>query len=281
MAPRRQAQPRPVRIITAGPLAATVATPRVIEPDNWRADVAARLFCLLRRRCQVDCVHTRRTHHVATGLMALRQQIAPEIVMRSAGNFHPEWGYLFPANSFMHSLRIALVSIAIGATSGAVVVISLVERPGPTDENRPLAAHALVAEVPIVTAPGGAASLANTAAAARLPSSALITTPRSTPTAVASTEERSGTALLATAAASDDSAGSVETPSNVEAAPASPAPSAKVAVTKKASARRRHWQLATNGRNYRYYDRQFGPSFQSPGNRPFAQLGFGGPRNEW
>jgi hypothetical protein len=204
-----------------------------------------------------------------------------EIVMRSAGNFHPEWGYLFPAHSFIRSLRVALVSIAIGATSGAIVVISLVERPGSNDENRPLAAHALVAEVPIIAAPGGAASLANAAAAAGLRSPAPFAMPNPTATAVASAQEPSGTASPAAARASDNSAGSAETHPNVEAAPASPASSAKVAVTKKASARRRHWQLATNGRNYRYYDRQFGSSFQFPGNRPFAQLGFGGPRNEW
>jgi hypothetical protein len=201
--------------------------------------------------------------------------------MRSAGNFHPEWGYLFPANSFMRSLRVALVSIAIGATSGAAVVISLVERPGLSDEDTPLAAHALVAQVPVIAAPGGTASLANTTAAARLPSRPPFAMPASTATTVTSAHEPIGPASLAMAPAPDNSAGSVETPPNIEAAPASPAPSAKVAVTKKPSARRRHWQLATNGRNYRYYDRQFGPSFQYPGNRPFAQLGFGGPRNEW
>ena len=49
--------------------------------------------------------------------------------MRSAGNFHPEWGYLAPAPSFMRTVRIAVVATAIGATAGAGVVVSLVERP--------------------------------------------------------------------------------------------------------------------------------------------------------
>jgi hypothetical protein len=201
--------------------------------------------------------------------------------MRSAGNFHPEWGYLFPSHSLLRSLRIALVSIAIGATSGAVVVISLVERPGLSDENRPLAAHALVADVPVIAAPGGTASLANTPPAARLPSPAPFAMPASTATAVASAQEPSGTVSPASAPASDNSAGSVETPPNAKAAPTSPARSVKVAATKRPSSRRGAWQLATNGRSYRYYDRQFQSSFQFPGSRPLVQLGFGGPRNEW
>ncbi len=49
--------------------------------------------------------------------------------MRSAGNFHPEWGYLAPAPSFMRTARIALVATAIGATAGAIVVVSLVAAP--------------------------------------------------------------------------------------------------------------------------------------------------------
>jgi hypothetical protein len=88
--------------------------------------------------------------------------------MRSAGNFHPEWGYLAPAPSFMRSVRTALVATAIGAVAGAVVVVSLVGHPGTNDNNTSIAAHALVTtNAPVVTAPAVAAlPFGKTAAAA-------------------------------------------------------------------------------------------------------------------
>jgi hypothetical protein len=49
--------------------------------------------------------------------------------MRPAGNFHPEWGYLAPAPSFVRTVRIVMVAAAIGAIAGAAVVFSLVDRP--------------------------------------------------------------------------------------------------------------------------------------------------------
>jgi len=72
--------------------------------------------------------------------------------MRSAGNFHPEWGYLAPAPSFMRTVRVALVATAIGAVAGAVVVVSLVERPGSNDDTA-IAAHALLTRAPVITTP--------------------------------------------------------------------------------------------------------------------------------
>ena len=72
--------------------------------------------------------------------------------MRSAGNFHPEWGYLAPAPSFMRTVRIALVATAIGAVAGAVVVVSLVERPGSNDDSA-IAAHALLTQAPVIKTP--------------------------------------------------------------------------------------------------------------------------------
>ena len=33
--------------------------------------------------------------------------------MRYAGNFHPEWGYLAPAPSFLRTLRIVIVAAAV------------------------------------------------------------------------------------------------------------------------------------------------------------------------
>jgi hypothetical protein len=49
--------------------------------------------------------------------------------MRYARNFNPEWGYLAPMPSFVRTARIAIVAAVIGATAGAAVVFSLVDRP--------------------------------------------------------------------------------------------------------------------------------------------------------
>ncbi len=38
--------------------------------------------------------------------------------MRSTSNFHPEWGYLAPAPSFMRTARLVLLATAIGGTAG-------------------------------------------------------------------------------------------------------------------------------------------------------------------
>jgi hypothetical protein len=73
--------------------------------------------------------------------------------MRSAGNFNPEWGYLAPAPSFMRTARLVLVATAVGATAGAVVVLSLVERPAADAGKTSIAAHALVTSVQAATAP--------------------------------------------------------------------------------------------------------------------------------
>src|SRR5579872_3319456 len=86
--------------------------------------------------------------------------------MRSAGNFHPEWGYLAPAPSFMRTLRIALVATAIGATAGAVVVVSLVARPASGTADSSIAAHALVTGVPVVNSASAAVAPAPAQAAA-------------------------------------------------------------------------------------------------------------------
>ncbi len=43
--------------------------------------------------------------------------------MRSAANFHPEWGYLAPAPSFIRTARVVLVATAVGATVGAGAIL--------------------------------------------------------------------------------------------------------------------------------------------------------------
>ena len=87
--------------------------------------------------------------------------------MRSAGNFHPEWGYLAPAPSFMRTLRITLVATAIGATAGAVVVVSLVARPASGTADSSIAAHALVTGVPAVNSASAAVAPAPAPASAQ------------------------------------------------------------------------------------------------------------------
>jgi hypothetical protein len=73
--------------------------------------------------------------------------------MRSAGNFSPEWGYLAPAPSFMRTARVVLVATAVGATAGAAVVLSLVDRPVAGGEATAVAAHAIVTSVQAATVP--------------------------------------------------------------------------------------------------------------------------------
>lgn len=48
--------------------------------------------------------------------------------MRQSANFNAEWGYLAPAPNFMRTLRIVVVAAAVGATGGAAVVFSLIDR---------------------------------------------------------------------------------------------------------------------------------------------------------
>jgi hypothetical protein len=54
---------------------------------------------------------------------------ASEVLMRHAGNFNPEWGYIAPAPSFLRTARVFIVAAAIGATASAAVLFSLMDRP--------------------------------------------------------------------------------------------------------------------------------------------------------
>jgi hypothetical protein len=49
--------------------------------------------------------------------------------MRYSEQFHPEWGYLAPAPSFVRTARAVLVATAIGVVAGAGVVFSFVDHP--------------------------------------------------------------------------------------------------------------------------------------------------------
>src|SRR6516225_1992067 len=93
--------------------------------------------------------------------------------MRSGGNFSPEWGYLAPAPSFARTARVVLVATAIGATAGAGVVLSLIERPAEPDKVR-VAARAIVTSVRVEPVPSASAQIAPNAApkAAAIPAPA-------------------------------------------------------------------------------------------------------------
>ena len=49
--------------------------------------------------------------------------------MRHSEKFHPEWGYLAPAPSFIRTARVVLAATVVGAIAGAGVVFSLVAHP--------------------------------------------------------------------------------------------------------------------------------------------------------
>ena len=61
--------------------------------------------------------------------------------MRSDRNFNPEWGYVGPAPGFMRSARLIMVAAIVGATAGAAIVFSLLDRPVPEES---VAARTLV-----------------------------------------------------------------------------------------------------------------------------------------
>jgi hypothetical protein len=215
--------------------------------------------------------------------------------MRSAHYFHPEWGCLSPSPNLTRSLCVALVATAIGATSGAVVMNLLIERPGSSGNIPSVAAHALVSKAPVIVAPVGTASFINATAAAALiarsaqakpavadaPQPATGATPALTACVLPSAHTPSGTASPAAGRGSGNAAGSAERRSIVKASAASNARVAKAEVRKKGLPTRRHWQTATNGWSYQRYDQKFRPSFQPPDSRPFAQAGYSEPPHDW
>src|SRR5689334_3657078 len=83
--------------------------------------------------------------------------------MRSAGNFHPEWGYFAPRPRFRRTLRVAVVAAAIGALAGAVVGTSLLS-PSRTN-NRSGPVYALISATSAIALP--AETVTNGTVAAR------------------------------------------------------------------------------------------------------------------
>jgi hypothetical protein len=68
--------------------------------------------------------------------------------MGDAMNFHPEWGCLAPAPSFLRTMRTVLVATALGATAGGGVVLSLV---GHSAGQTSVAERTLVRPIPAVS----------------------------------------------------------------------------------------------------------------------------------
>ena len=68
--------------------------------------------------------------------------------MRHAMNFHPEWGCLAPAPSFLRTMRTVLVATAVGATAGGGVVLSVV---GHSAGQTSVAERTLVRPIPVVS----------------------------------------------------------------------------------------------------------------------------------
>jgi hypothetical protein len=49
--------------------------------------------------------------------------------MRHGRNLNPEWGYVAPASGFMRTARLIMLAAIVGATAGAAIVFSLLDRP--------------------------------------------------------------------------------------------------------------------------------------------------------
>ena len=158
--------------------------------------------------------------------------------MRSAGNFHPEWGYLAPAPSFARTVRIALVATAIGATAGAAVVVSLIARPASGTADSSIAAHALVTAVPGVNSASAAVAPAPVQATPAPAQAAAL----AAPPAAAGPQQASAFGAIAGASGNPSNAAPTETahieepaaaPVHEDAALAPEAVPGKKAVTKK------------------------------------------------
>jgi hypothetical protein len=160
--------------------------------------------------------------------------------MRSAGNFHPDWGYLAPAPSFMRTARVVLVATAIGATAGAAVMISLVQHPANDAANGPIAAHALVTSVPVVAeaptfadepsvaqAPVSMQPATASPAVPQMQAAAPIGASRSNPIAAPLSQAPGNVATLAGPSAPDGAAPVEATPDPTVAEPQVPLPQTK------------------------------------------------------
>jgi hypothetical protein len=166
--------------------------------------------------------------------------------MRSAGNFSPEWGYLAPAPSMLRTVRVVLVATAIGATAGAGVVLSLVDRPAGDADRVAVAAHAIVTSAqaaPAMESPklSAAAVVAPVIPAAAPTSAASTAAPAKVTAAVAAPQAQAPQVQAAPAVAQPDNAGrstqqaaGAQAPTASDIGTAAPQPGATVAVLSEA-----------------------------------------------
>jgi hypothetical protein len=142
--------------------------------------------------------------------------------LRSAGNFSPEWGYLAPAPSMLRTVRVVLVATAVGATAGAAVVLSLVDRSVGDNDKVAVAAHAIVTsaqaapvqESPVAKSTAVGAPLAAAASAVSEPKPNVAAVAAPVPSAA------SGAAMTAPAQQASSAQGPATNASATNAAPA-------------------------------------------------------------
>jgi len=142
--------------------------------------------------------------------------------MRSNREFHPQWGYLTPTPG---TVRIALVSAAIGATASAAVVFSLVD--GPVAEEQSVAARTLAPaeatatpasapsqrvqlQVPAQATTPEANQAAATTPATPIPANAALSAASSEPAASSTVQRPSNMGVLAEAPAVTDAPPAIE-----------------------------------------------------------------------
>ncbi len=165
--------------------------------------------------------------------------------MRSAGNFSPEWGYLAPAPSMLRTVRVVLVATAIGATAGAGVVLSLVDRPAGDADRVAVAAHAIVTSAQAASAMESpklsAAAVAAPVIPAAAPTSAASTAaPAKVTAAVAAPQAQAPQVQAAPAVAQPDNAArptqaaGAQAPTASDIGTAAPQPGAAVAALSEA-----------------------------------------------
>jgi hypothetical protein len=151
-------------------------------------------------------------------------------------NLHPEWGYLAPTPSFMHTVHVALVAMVIGAICAAAVVVSLVE---PRDDNTSIAARALLAS-PSEAAVRGQNTVQPERAMAGIPSLAsAVASPSES--AAANVRKLSGTPTSGPGLASAAASTKIPSAATATAAPAAPIyVSPQTAPARKSSSSRKH-----------------------------------------
>jgi hypothetical protein len=198
--------------------------------------------------------------------------------MRSVRHLHPEWGYLAPPPSFMHTIRIALVSAMVGVAAGIIVILSLVEPPRSNDDDAPIAARALVTLAPAPTSQVAGIPSANETAPAELNSTAAQSkSSGANVLSVAPAAERAPLAIVNPDRSSGMRSPSIvpESTSTAEIRPAADTKAASATVlseagptsgiSKKNAGGKHHRRIASNGRKGWYHENRFGSARESYG----------------